>query len=105
MGVVYEATQDQPQRAVALKVIRPDLASSGQEHRFQREAEVLGQLQHPAIACIHDAGIADIHTPGGDVVRKPFFAMELIHGVDICALLCDLLDIPTPSQCVGVSPM
>lgn len=75
MGVVYEAEQQNPRRTVALKVIRPGLASAELMRRFEHEAWVLGQLQHPGIAQIYEAGAID--TPHG---RQPFFAMELIRG-------------------------
>ena len=75
MGTVYEAEQDQPQRRVALKVIRPDFVSPDLIRRFTRESEVLGRLQHPGIAQIYEAGTAD-----GPRGPQPFFAMELIKG-------------------------
>ncbi len=73
LGVVYEARQDNPNRLVALKIMRPGLLSEHLVRRFQREANVLGQLQHPGIAQIHDAGIAADS-------RQPFLAMELVRG-------------------------
>lgn len=75
MGAVYEAEQDRPRRIVALKVIRPELASASTLRRFEREAEVLARLHHPGIAQIYDAGTAD-HGAGS----QPFFVMELIRG-------------------------
>jgi WD40 repeat protein len=72
MGTVYEAQQDTPHRPVALKVIRPGLASPQLLRRFTREAEILGRLHHPGIAAIYEAGLTED--------RLPFFAMELIHG-------------------------
>lgn len=75
MGMVYSAQQDNPQRMVALKVIRPELVQPDLLRRFARESEVLGRLQHPGIAQIYDAGtFADDHG------WHPFFAMELVHG-------------------------
>jgi WD40 repeat protein/predicted Ser/Thr protein kinase len=75
MGTVYEAEQDNPRRAVALKVIRPGLVSPDLVKRFQHEAHILGRLQHPGIAQIFDAGLADD--------GRPFFAMEFIHGLPL----------------------
>ncbi len=75
MGVVYEARQEDPSRSVALKVIRPGMVSRGLLRRFHHEAQVLGQLQHPGIAQIYEAGTAD-RGEGG----QPFFAMELVRG-------------------------
>ncbi len=75
MGTVYEAVQDQPHRAVALKVIRPDFVSPELIRRFARESEVLGRLQHPGIAQIYEAG-----TSVGAHGSQSFFAMELVRG-------------------------
>lgn len=75
MGAVYEAEQEQPRRRVALKVIRPGLATPGLTRRFRREAEVLARLKHPGIAQIYGIGVGDA---GG--ARAPFIAMELIEG-------------------------
>jgi serine/threonine protein kinase/Tfp pilus assembly protein PilF len=73
MGVVFEAEQQHPRRRVALKVIRAGRFATERTHRlFQREAEVLGRLQHPGIATIYESGMM------GD--RQPFLAMELVTG-------------------------
>ncbi len=78
MGVVYLAEQDGTRRTVALKVIRPGLATPGALQRFAFEAQVLGRLNHPGIAQVYDAGTADTgHGP------QPYFAMELVDGVSI----------------------
>ena len=50
MGVVYKAEQRHPRRLVALKLIRPMLATARSLRRFEHEAEALGRLQHPGIA-------------------------------------------------------
>ena len=52
MGIVYRAEQQNPQRIVALKVIRLGVASTEHLRRFEQEAELLGRLQHPGIAHI-----------------------------------------------------
>ena len=78
MGAVYEAEQDHPRRTVALKVIKPGLASPELLRRFAQEAQALGRLQHPGIAQIYDAGTAD--TGYGS---QPYFAMEFIRGVSL----------------------
>lgn len=78
MGSVYEAEQESPKRIVALKVIRPGLATPGLLKRFELESQVLGKLQHPGIAQIYEAGTAD--TKSG---KQPYFAMEFVQGVDL----------------------
>ncbi len=75
MGAVYEAEQQDPRRRVALKVIRRGLVNRRLLSRFRHEAQVLGQLKHPGIAQIHEAGTADEGAGG-----QPYFAMELITG-------------------------
>jgi predicted Ser/Thr protein kinase len=75
MGVVYRAEQDNPRRAVALKVIRPGVESRETLRRFEHEAQVLAWLQHPGIAQIFEAGVAKT-----DQGLRPFFAMELVAG-------------------------
>lgn len=72
MGAVYEAEQDNPRRTVALKVIRPGLASPALVKRFSHEAQILGRLHHLGIAQVYEAGLA--HD------GQPFFAMEFIRG-------------------------
>ncbi|MBK8268812.1 MAG: serine/threonine protein kinase [Planctomycetes bacterium] len=76
MGIVYEAEQASPRRRVALKVIRQAFASADLVRRFHQEAYVLGQLRHPGIAQIIEAGTTRIES--NDV---PYFTMELIEGV------------------------
>ena len=76
MGVVYEGLQQSPKRSVAIKVVKG--GPTADEYRirlFQREAQILGRLKHPAIAAIYEAGRT---TDGQD-----FFAMELVRGVPL----------------------
>jgi WD40 repeat protein/predicted Ser/Thr protein kinase len=75
MGAVYEAEQDSPRRTVALKVIRPGLASPALVKRFTHEAQILGRLHHPGIAQVYEAGLGDD--------GQPFFAMEFIRGLPL----------------------
>lgn len=83
-GVVYEARQDHPQRSVALKVMRYTAPGPDLLRRFQLEAEALGQLNHPGIAHVYEAGIDEQATPTGDPQRIPFVAMELVVGSPLC---------------------
>jgi hypothetical protein len=75
MGIVYEAEQEGPRRSVALKVIRPGLATPERLRRFRHESEALGRLQHAGIAQIYEANTADT-----GLGPQPYFAMELIRG-------------------------
>jgi serine/threonine protein kinase len=72
MGEVYKATDTNLKRAVAIKVLPASVASDADRSAgFQREAEVLGALNHPNIAAIYglerSAGITAL-------------VMELIEG-------------------------
>lgn len=74
MGQVHLARQENPEREVALKLLR--WVSAGEAlKRFEYEAELLGQMRHPGIAQVYESGIAEL---GGSQV--PFFAMEYVDG-------------------------
>ncbi len=81
-GAVFEAQQLQPKRRVALKLLSPhSVISSRSIRRFEREAEILASLQHPAIVQIYATG-----TTNGKGDRQPWIAMEFVDGVPLnCA--------------------
>lgn len=83
MGVVFVAEQDHPRRTVALKLIRRDAATPAMIRRFEREAHLLGRLNHPGIAQVYAAGVAQIQDDAGSAVRAPYIAMELVDGPTI----------------------
>ena len=61
-------------REVAIKVIRTDhMTRPDVVRRFEREARVQGQLEHPAIVPVYDFGIA----PDGSM----YFTMKRLRGV------------------------
>jgi serine/threonine protein kinase/tetratricopeptide (TPR) repeat protein len=75
-GVVYMAEQDQPvHRRAALKVIKPGMDSAQVVARFEAERQALALMDHQNIAKVYDAGTTDS--------GRPFFVMELVHGVPI----------------------
>ncbi|MEM7232711.1 MAG: serine/threonine-protein kinase [Planctomycetota bacterium] len=79
MGKVYEAYEEgRPERPVALKVLPPTLATDESIRRLQREAELLGTLDHPSIARVFEAGVlpASEHDP----FPQAYFAMERVEG-------------------------
>lgn len=59
MGHVFVARDRVLDRRVAIKVVRPELATASTIERFTREAKLLARLQHPNIVTIHNAGAAD----------------------------------------------
>lgn len=84
MGDVWEAEQESPKRHVAVKTIRQHFATPGLLKRFKLEAQILGQLQHPSIAQIHEFGTATVNE-----MPLPFFAMELVEGRDLSTYLAE----------------
>jgi serine/threonine protein kinase/tetratricopeptide (TPR) repeat protein len=88
MGAVYVADQTEPvSRRVALKVVKADVSSARLLARFEQERQALALMDHPHIAKVLDAGIAD---------GVPYFVMELIKGVPITKY-CDEAKL-TPRQ-------
>ncbi len=81
MGVVYMAEQTEPvRRKVALKIIKPGMDSRQVIARFEAERQALAMMDHQNIARVLDAGT----TESG----RPYFVMELVHGVPITQF-CD----------------
>jgi serine/threonine protein kinase len=76
MGVVYAAQQDRPRRTVAIKVLRRGFRHPEIVTRFEREAEVLGRLQHPGIAQVFAFYPGDRQAPA-------HLVMELVAGPPI----------------------
>ena len=82
MGVVYRAVRPDIGKVVALKLVRNALVQPNALRRFSREQQVLARLQHPNIAQLLSAGVADGRGPGADV---PYIAMEYVDGTPITA--------------------
>jgi serine/threonine protein kinase len=87
MGKVYMAEQEHPvRRRVALKIIKPGMDTREVIARFEAERQALALMDHPNIAKVHDAGA----TENG----RPYFVMELVHGVPITEY-CDHCNLTT----------
>ena len=56
MGTVFLARQVNLDRLVAVKVLRPELATVRGADQFEREARTLASLSHPNIVPVHDVG-------------------------------------------------
>jgi len=78
MGVVFRAERtDGVGQTVALKVLRGGGLTDTMGGRFTREMKTLARLEHPAVARLVDAGVAEDGTP--------WIAMELVSGSPIDA--------------------
>jgi len=79
MGVVYRATELRPERAVALKVVAPELAVSPDfRARFLREAQLAAEIEHPNVVPVLRVG---------DEQGALFIAMRFIRGTDLAGLI------------------
>jgi hypothetical protein len=102
MGVVYRATQVTLNRTVAVKLLFPHLAGSGEYlARFRREAETLARLDHESIVRIFDIEeYEDTHCIIMEFVGGPSLSRVLARegtlpphraravAVDIASALC-----------------
>ena len=80
MGQVWQATDTQLNRQVALKIL-PDAFSADPDRlaRFQREAQILASLNHPNIAAIHGIEEAEPSTGSGQGAVRAL-VLELVDG-------------------------
>lgn len=100
MSTVYLAIQISVGRIVALKVMNPQLnADSSFNERFQREANIVGQLSHPNIIAIYDIGqqdnlnyIAMDYLPNGTLHDKMAKGISSEEALRITRELASALD-------------
>jgi hypothetical protein len=71
MAIVYLARDLRHGRPVAIKVLRPEIASGLARERFLREIQFAASLQHPNILPLYDSGSAE------DVV---YYVMPFVEG-------------------------
>ncbi len=93
MGVVYRAQDPVLNREVAVKLIPPGNLTKDAEERFQREAQIVAQMDHPSIVPIYDLGRHE---------GSLFFVMPVLAGTNLRQLLRegslrlgDVLDVGT----------
>ncbi|HTR03412.1 MAG TPA: ABC transporter substrate-binding protein [Thermoanaerobaculia bacterium] len=80
MGVVYRARDPLLNREVAIKLISSTDLTPEIEERFQREAQVVAQMDHPAIVPIYDFGRHE---------GSLFFVMPVASGTNLLRLIRD----------------
>jgi serine/threonine protein kinase len=91
MGVVYRARQLQPDRIVALKVIRHERLSSAEViNRFRREAQAAARLTHPNVVSVYESD------QGGDT---HYLAMEYVPGITLQQLVDRDGPLPVAQAC------
>src|SRR5262249_49905596 len=76
MGTVWMAEQREPvKRLVALKLIKPGMASKAVLARFAAERQALALMDHPNIHKVLDAGPIE--------EGRPYFVMELVKRIPL----------------------
>lgn len=82
MGVVYKGFDPGIERVVAIKTIRKDMFSEGEQaeliSRFKNEAQAAGRLAHPNIVTVYDYG---------EDPASAYIAMEFVEGTALDTLL------------------
>lgn len=81
MAEVREAFDTRLGRTVAIKIMRPDLATDDIFlSRFRREAHSAAQMNHPNIVNIHDSGEESVSDGQGRTELLPYIVMEYVKG-------------------------
>ncbi|MFD4431007.1 protein kinase [Nocardia sp. NPDC058497] len=85
MGSVYLARHPRLPRQTALKLLNPELfADTEIRARFEREADLAAQLEHPNIVTVYDRGVDD---------GRLWISMQFVDGVDAATI-----DHPVPAE-------
>jgi serine/threonine protein kinase len=80
MGMVFEAEHVRLKRRLAVKVLAQHLAKDAHAlARFNREAEIISQLQHPNVVQVTDFDTTE--------QGEPYLVMELLAGESLAARL------------------
>jgi len=87
MGAILRGRDVDLGRDLALKVLLESHQGNPEVvNRFIEEAQIGGQLQHPGIAPVYELGTFPEHD------RRPYFAMKLVKGQTLAALLAERKD-------------
>jgi serine/threonine protein kinase len=107
MGAVYRGTQKALKRAVAIKVLPPEMGENTDDlqfaARFKQEAQAMARLSHPNIVAVYDAGEVVLVARGSDPPPTSradtpnhsdapgstllYFVMEFVEGTDVAQLI------------------
>ncbi len=91
MGSVYAAHHPRLRKLTALKLLHPEMFGNNETRiRFEREADVVAQLDHPNIITVYDRGAEG---------EQLWIAMQYVDGVDGADLGPDTV---TPERVVKI---
>ncbi|MBB5912377.1 serine/threonine-protein kinase [Nocardia transvalensis] len=78
MGSVYLAKHPRLPRMTALKLLNREMVSDAEiRARFEREADLVAQLDHPKIVTVYDRGLED---------GQLWISMQFVDGIDAASL-------------------
>jgi eukaryotic-like serine/threonine-protein kinase len=79
MATIYRARDNQLERDVAIKVLRPEYGTDPDFiERFRHEAQSAASLNHPNVVGVYDFGTDPV---------GPFIVMELVEGEDLASIV------------------
>ena len=79
MATIYRARDNQLERDVAVKVLRPEYGTDPDFiDRFRHEAQSAASLNHPGVVAVYDYGTDPV---------GPFIVMELVEGEDLASIV------------------
>jgi Protein kinase domain/Bacterial transcriptional activator domain len=76
VATVYLARDRKHARAVALKVLKPEIAVGADRRRFEREIGLLARMHHPHLLPLYDSGVLSL--PGGR--EGLYYVMPYVEG-------------------------
>ena len=89
MATVYLARDLKHDRDVAIKVLRPELASAVGAERFTQEIRLVARLNHPHILPLYDSGEVTLAPEAGSTRPETllYFVMPVMEGLTLRARL------------------
>ncbi|MGW0245030.1 ADP-ribosylglycohydrolase family protein [Nocardia goodfellowii] len=90
MGAVYAARHPRLPKLLALKLLHRELFGDKETRgRFEREADLVAQLDHPNIITVFDRGVEDNHL---------WISMQYVDGVDTAAIPVNAMPVARAMQ-------
>jgi len=93
MATVFLARDLKHDRLVALKLLRPELASATETKRFLREITILAGLHHPNILQLYDSGMLAL----AGRPATPYFVMPYVRGESLRVRMVREVRLPVAS--------
>ncbi|HWH26481.1 MAG TPA: Stk1 family PASTA domain-containing Ser/Thr kinase [Pseudolysinimonas sp.] len=81
MADVHAGTDSRLGRRVAIKLLKPSLATDPAfRTRFRQEAQAAARMANPTIVRVYDAGEETVTDASGAEIQVPFIVMEYVEG-------------------------